>query len=82
MKGERGGVIAKLCSVKPKLIDVHCTCHLVSLCVKSAIKGLPIKINDLLVDIYYHFQNSVNRIVSLQEFAEFCCVEFKCVLKH
>ena len=82
MKGARGGVIAKLRSVQPKIIDVHCICHLVSLCVKSAVKGLPLKVDDLLVDIYYHFRNSVNRVVSLQEFAEFCCVEFKCILKH
>ena len=30
----------------------------------------------------YHIQNSVNRIVSLKEFAEFCCVDFKSILKH
>ena len=82
MKGARGGVIAKLRSVQPRIIDVHCICHLVSLCVKSAVKGLPLKVDDLLVDIYYHFRNSVNRVVSLQEYAEFCCVEFKCILKH
>ena len=63
MKGARGGVIAKLCSVEPKIIDVHCICHLVSLCVKSAVKGLPLKVDNLLVDIYYHFRN---RVVSLQ----------------
>ena len=49
---------------------------------KSAVKALPLKVDDLLVDIYYHFRNSGNRIVSLREFAEFCCVEFKSILKH
>lgn len=49
---------------------------------KSAVKGLPLKVDDFLVDICYHFRNSVNRIVSLQEYAEFCSIEFKCVLKH
>ena len=82
MKGARGGVIAKLRSVQPLIIDEHCICHLVSLCVKSAVKVLPLKIDDLLVDIYYHFRNSVNQIVSLKEFAEFCCVDFKNILKH
>ena len=82
MKGARGGVIAKLRSVQPRILDVHCICHLVSLCLKSAVKSLPLKVDDLLVDIYYHFRNSVNRITSLQEFAEFCCVEYKRVLKH
>ena len=53
-----------------------------SACLKSAVKALPLKVDDLLVDIYYHFQNRVNRIVSLREVAEFCCVEFKSILKH
>ena len=39
-------------------------------------------VNDLLVDIYYHFHHSVKRIVSLKEFAEFCSTEFKHILKH
>ena len=63
------------------IIDVHCICHLVSLCVKSAVKVPPLKVDDLLVDIYYHFRNSVNRIVSRKEFAEFC-VDIKNILKH
>ena len=82
MKGGRGGAIAKLRSVQPKIVEVYCICHLVSSCVKSAVKPLPLKVDDLLVDTYYHFRNSVNRIVSWREVAEFCCVEFKSILKH
>ena len=74
--------IAKLRSVQLKIVDVNCICHLVNLCVKSAVKRLPVKVDDLLVDIYYHFRNCVNRVTSLHEFAEFCCVEYKCILKH
>ena len=59
MKGARGGVIAKLRTLQPKIVDVNCICHLVNLCIKSAVKILP-----------------------LQEFAMFCCVEYKCILKH
>ena len=82
MKGARGGVIAKLKEKQAKVIDVHCMCHVVNLCVKAATKVLPLKVDELLVDIYYHFHYSVNRITSLKEYAEFCCVEFKRVLKH
>lgn len=82
MKGVRGGVISKLKSVQQSVIDMHCICHVVSLCVKPAVKTLPLKVDELLVDIYYHFSNSVNRIVSLQEYAEFCCIGFKVILKH
>ena len=82
MKGARGGVIAKLKLEQQKVIDVYCICHLISLCVKAATKTMSLKIDDLLVDIYYHFHQSVKRITSLHEYAEFCSVEFKTVLKH
>ena len=82
MKGARGGVIAKLKSEQPKVIDVYCICHLVSLCVKAATKTMPLRIDELLVDIYYHFNQSVKRITSLRDYAEFCSIEFKAILKH
>lgn len=49
---------------------------------KSAVKSLPLKVDEILVDIYYHFHNSVKSIVGLKEYAEFCDVEFKSILKH
>jgi hypothetical protein len=79
MKGVRNGVIAKNKQEQPKVLDIHCICHVVSLCVKSAVKVLPIKVDEILVDIYYHFRNS---IASLAEYAEFCDVEFKLILKQ
>ena len=51
MKGVRKGVIAKICEDQPKVLDIHCICHVVSLCVKSAMKVLPLKIDEILVDI-------------------------------
>ena len=82
MKGARGGVIAKLRVEQPKIIDIYCVCHLVNLCVKAATKTLPLKVDDLLVDIYYHFRNSVKRMASLHDYAEFCSIEYKSVLNH
>ncbi len=74
MKGVRNGVIAKIRHEQPKVIDIHCICHLVTLCVKAAIKCLPIKVDEILVDIYYHFHHSMKSIVSLTDYAD---VEFK-----
>ena len=82
MKGIRGGVIAKLRGVQPKVIDVHCICHLVSLVVKATVKTILIKVDELLVDVYYHFHHSVKRVTSLKEFADFCSTEYKSILKH
>ena len=46
MKGVRGEVIAQLKSVQPNIIN------LVTLCVKAAVKTLPLRVDKLLVDIY------------------------------
>ena len=54
MKGVKKGVVAHLREKQPKVIDIHCACHLVSLTVKAAIKILPLKVDEVLVDIYYH----------------------------
>ena len=48
MKGAKNGVITKLRAKQPKVIDVHCTCHVVDLCVESTVKVIP-KVDDLLV---------------------------------
>ena len=65
MKGVRNGVAAKIKQEQSKVLDIHCICHVVSLCVKPAVKILPIKVDEMLVDIYYHFRNSVKTIASL-----------------
>ena len=75
MKGVRNGVIAKLREKKPKIIDIHCICHLVSLVVKAAVKTLPLKIDELLID--YHFHHSVKRVISLNEYADFVMLNLK-----
>ena len=64
------------------IIDINCICHLLNLCVKSAIKTLPLKVDDLMVDVFYHFKNSVKRVTALHEYASFCDSEYKTVLKH
>ena len=82
MKGVKGGVIAKIRSEQPKVVDINCICHLVSLVVKAATKTLPLKIDELLIDIYYHFHHSVKRVTSFKEFADFCTTEYRSILKH
>ena len=82
MKGAKNGVIAKLRAKQPKVIDVHCICHAVDLCVKLAVKALLLKVDDLLIDLYYHFHHSFKRVTSLVEYAEFCTIEYKCIVKH
>lgn len=49
---------------------------------KAAVKAIPIKVDNLLVKIYYHFHHSVKRVTTLYEYAEFCSTEFKAIVKH
>ena len=48
----------------------------------STVNALPIKIDEILVGIYYHFHLSVKSIVSLKDHPDFYEVEFKKILKH
>lgn len=57
MKGKHKGVVKLLKDENTKIVDLGCICHLCNLCVKKASKELPVSIDDLLVDIYYHFDN-------------------------
>ena len=82
MKGARGDLIAKIRQEQPKIFDIHCNCHVLNLAVKFAVKALTLKVDELLVDIFYHFHHSTKRIVSLQEYADFCNVQFKIVLRR
>lgn len=82
MKGVRNGVIAKIRQKQPKVIDIHCVCHIINLVVKSAVKTLPFKVDELLVDVFFHFHHSTKRVSALHEYAEFCQVEFKAILRH
>ena len=57
MKGQHKGVIKRIRDVTPKVVDLGCICHLCNLCVKKAGTTLPFAVDDLLVDIFYHFDS-------------------------
>ena len=39
-------------------------------------------VEDMMIDIFYHFDKSTKRKAELAEYCEFCNVEFRQVLKH
>ena len=55
MKGVKKGVIAHLREKQAKVIDIHCACQVVNLVVKAAVETLPLKVDELLVDIIIIF---------------------------
>ena len=71
MKGVRGGVIAQLKSVQPNIIHVDCIYHLVSLCVKAAVKTLPLR-----VDKWTFIITSITSLTELCHFRNICRVLF------
>ena len=82
MFGKKNSVVSRLKEVQPLLIDLGCICHLESLCAVAAVKSLPVNVEELLIDIFYHFYYSVKRKEAFREYQEFCGVQMQCVLKH
>ncbi len=61
MKGARSGVKKLIKDENPFLHDVGCICHLADLVVKAGMETLPIDIDQLFVDVFYHFYHSSKR---------------------
>ena len=38
------------------MFDIGCVCHLANLCTVAGIKAIFVPVEDLLVDVFYHFQ--------------------------
>ena len=57
MKGQRNGVIAKIRSVQPNIIDVGCICHLANLAVGAALKYALFDVDNLLCELSKYFKD-------------------------
>ena len=83
MVGRRNSVLSRVIIQQPNVFSMGCVCHLAALCAAAGLKKLPLSIDDLLIDVYYHFKNSSKRCeefsIILQEFDGIAPVW---VLKH
>ena len=83
MVGKRNSVLSRVIIQQPNVFSMGCVCHLAALCAAAGLKKLPLSIDDLLIDVYYHFKNSSKRCeefsIILQEFDGIAPVR---VLKH
>ncbi|GFO33333.1 connexin 27.5 [Plakobranchus ocellatus] len=82
MVGRDNSVLSRLKEKSPHIFSIGCICHLANLCVKAGVKALPMKLDDLLVDIFYFFQHSSERLKDYKEFQDFIEVEEEKILKH
>ena len=61
MKGARSVVKKLIKDENPFLHDTVCICHLADLVVKAGMETLPVDIDQLFIDIFYHFYHSSKR---------------------
>ena len=70
-------------SVLSRIFALGCLCHLANLCSAAALKMLPVSVDNLLIDVFYHFKYSSKRWEEFSEMqAEFEEIKPLRVLKH
>ena len=83
MVGVRNSVLSRIQQKQPNVFSLGCLCHLAALCAVAALKKLPVSLDELLIDIYYHFKHSAKRWSEYAEIqAEFSEIKPLRVLKH
>ena len=55
--GKRNSVVTKIKEKNSTVFDIGCVCHLANLCTVAGVKALHVPVEDLLVDVFYHFQH-------------------------
>ena len=63
-------MLSRVIQQQPSVFSMGCVCHLSALCAAAGLKKLPLSVDDLLIDIFYHFKHLSKR-----------CAEFFMVLK-
>ena len=61
MVGRNNSVLSRIKQKNPDVFSLGCTCHLAAICATAGLKKLPVSIDNLLIDIYYHFKYSAKR---------------------
>lgn len=82
MAGSKKGVTAFIKQKNPDIFASGCTCHLLHLAASHAAKELPVKLDDILIDIYYYLDKSVKRKKALSELQQLHSDEVHKILKH
>ena len=82
MTGLNKGLAGFIKRKQDKIFISGCTCHLIHLAAGKAAAKLPIKIEELLVDIYFYLEKSHKRSLLLEEFQKECGTDVQAFLKH
>ena len=80
MVGARNSVLSRIRNMQPNIFSLGCLCNLSALCAAAA---LPVSIDELLIDIYYHFKHSSKRYSEFSAIREeFSDIVPLWILKH
>ena len=81
--GAHNSVLSRIRSTQPKVFSLGCLCHLAALYAAAALKMLPVSVDELLIDIFYHFKHSAKGWSAYADNqAEFEDIKPLRVLKH
>ena len=59
--GRRNSVLCRVIQKQSDVFSMGCVCHVAALYAAAALKKLPVCIDNLLIDIFYHFKHSSKR---------------------
>ena len=79
---KNNSIYTRLADSNPDVYPVGCACHLAHLCAKKAANQLSVNMEQLVIDLYYHFDKSSKRKEIFQSYQVFCDVETRKILKH
>ena len=67
MVGVRKSVLSRIKLKQPNIFSLGCLCHLAALCAVAALKKLAVSVDDLLINIAYHFKYSAKRWTTYEQ---------------
>ena len=82
MTGKYKGVAKFVADQNGSVFISGCPCHLVHIAAHKAAEKLPIKFEDLLIDIYYYLDKSSKRNLELKNCQLMCEIKAHKILKH
>lgn len=82
MMGKTKGVSAFVTKSAPHVYILGCACHLIHLAASKASSVLTVKVDELLIDVYYYLDKSSNRMQKLEMFQKLHDIEVRKILKH
>ena len=82
MRGLGKGVAGFLINQHPHVYMLGCPCHLIHLAAEKAARQLTVKVEDMLVMVYYYLDKSSKRKSLLKDVQVMCQVEVRKILKQ